>query len=63
MLLGGLIYTFNGFQTVVVYASEVKNHCRNVPLAIILALVLVLALYLGLQYAIYANCSTSVFSK
>ena len=48
---GGLIYTFNGFQTVVAYASEVKNPGRNVPLAIILALVLVLCLYLGLQYA------------
>ncbi|AIT08591.1 amino acid transporter [Candidatus Francisella endociliophora] len=48
---GGLIYTFNGFQTVVAYASEVKNPGRNVPLAIVLALVLVLILYLGLQYA------------
>lgn len=48
---GGLIYTFNGFQTVVSYASEVKNPGRNVPLAIFIALVLVLCLYLGLQYA------------
>lgn len=48
---GGLIYTFNGFQTVVAYASEVKNPGRNIPLAIVLALVLVLILYLGLQYA------------
>lgn len=51
IVAGGLIYTFNGFQTVVAYASEVKNPGRNVPLAIILALILVLALYLGLQYA------------
>ncbi|NDT66654.1 APC family permease, partial [Francisella tularensis subsp. holarctica] len=48
---GGLIYTFNGFQTVVAYASEVKNPGRNIPLAIILALLIVLVLYLGLQYA------------
>ncbi len=48
---GGLIYTFNGFQTVVAYASEVKNPGKNVTLAIFLALVLVLLLYLGLQYA------------
>ncbi|MGQ4001574.1 APC family permease [Francisellaceae bacterium CB299] len=48
---GGLIYTFNGFQTVVSYASEVKNPGRNVPLAIFIALLLVLCLYLGLQYA------------
>ncbi|MEY8701764.1 APC family permease [Francisella philomiragia] len=51
IVAGGLIYTFNGFQTVVAYASEVKNPGRNIPLAIILALLIVLALYLGLQYA------------
>ncbi|MFC4891469.1 APC family permease [Pseudofrancisella aestuarii] len=51
IVAGGLIYTFNGFQTVVAYASEVKNPGRNIPLAIILALVLVLFLYMGLQYA------------
>ncbi|MEY8766213.1 MULTISPECIES: APC family permease [Francisella] len=51
IVAGGLIYTFNGFQTVVAYASEVKNPGRNIPLAIILALLIVLTLYLGLQYA------------
>ncbi|MEY8767940.1 APC family permease [Francisella philomiragia] len=51
IVAGGLIYTFNGFQTVVAYASEVKNPGRNIPLAIILALLIVLVLYLGLQYA------------
>ncbi|KEI35921.1 amino acid permease-associated region precursor [Francisella sp. W12-1067] len=51
IVAGGLIYSFNGFQTVVAYASEVKNPSRNVPLAIIIALILVLALYTALQYA------------
>ncbi|ASG68128.1 amino acid transporter [Francisella halioticida] len=51
IVAGGLIYTFNGFQTVVAYASEVENPGRNVPLAIVLALALVLVLYLSLQYA------------
>lgn len=51
IVAGGLIYTFNGFQTVVAYASEVKNPGRNVPLAIVCALALVLVLYLALQYA------------
>ena len=51
IVAGGLIYTFNGFQTVVAYASEVKNPKRNIPLAIVLALGLVLVLYLCLQYA------------
>lgn len=51
IVAGGLIYTFNGFQTVVAYASEIENPKRNVPLAIVLSLGLVLVLYLGLQYA------------
>ncbi|MDE4953421.1 amino acid permease, partial [Francisella tularensis subsp. holarctica] len=48
---GGLVYTFNGFQIVVAYSSEIKNPTRNVPLAIILSLALLLLLYMGLQYA------------
>ena len=48
---GGLIYTFNGFQTIAAYGSEIKNPSRNIPLAIVLSVIVVLALYLGLQYA------------
>lgn len=51
IVTGGLIYTFNGFQTVVAYSSEMKNPGRNVPLAIFIALILVLILYMSLQYA------------
>ncbi|QLE78879.1 APC family permease [Francisella sp. Scap27] len=51
IVAGGLVYTFNGFQIVVAYSSEIKNPSRNVPLAIIFSLLLVLVLYLGLQYA------------
>ena len=51
IVAGGLVYTFNGFQIVVAYSSEIKNPSRNVPLAIIFSLLLVLVLYMGLQYA------------
>jgi amino acid transporter len=51
IVAGGLIYTFNGFQTIVAYASEVQNPKRNIPLAIFLSLAGVLVLYLGLEYA------------
>lgn len=50
IVAGGLIYTFNGFQTIVAYEVKLKIMVEMYPLAIILALVLVLALYLGLQY-------------
>ena len=51
IVIGGLVYTFNGFQIVVAYSSKINNPSRNVPLAIILSLALVLLLYMGLQYA------------
>ncbi|MCK5819176.1 MAG: APC family permease [Psychromonas sp.] len=47
----GLLYSFNGFQTSVAYASEIKNPKRNVPLSMLYSILIVLALYLLLQYA------------
>jgi len=51
----GLIYSFNGFQTSVAYASEIENPKRNVPISIITSIGIVLVLYLGLQYAFMAS--------
>ena len=50
----GLIYSFNGFQISVSFASEVKNPRRNVPLSIILSVLVILVVYLGLQFAFMA---------
>ena len=50
----GLIYSFNGFQTIVSYSSEVKNPKRNVPLSIILSVLVALTLYLLLQVGFMA---------
>ena len=47
----GLIYSFNGFQISVAYASEIENPKRNVPLSIVISIVVVMFLYMGLQYA------------
>lgn len=47
----GLLYSFNGFQTSVAYASEIKNPKRNVPLSMLYSILIVLVLYLLLQYA------------
>ena len=47
----GLIYSFNGFQVCLAFASEIKNPKRNIPLAITLSIVVVLILYMVLQYA------------
>ena len=47
----GLIYSYNGFQLSVAFASEIKNPRRNVPLSIIISVVLVMCVYMLLQLA------------
>ena len=50
MIAAGLVYSFNGFQMSVAYASEIENPKRNVPLSIIISVIIVMILYMGLQY-------------
>ena len=45
----GLIYSYNGFQVVVAFSSEVKNPRKNVPLAIVISISLVMLVYMALQ--------------
>ena len=47
----GLIYSYNGFQLSVAFASEIKNPKRNVPLSIIISIILVMIVYMLLQLA------------
>jgi len=47
----GLIYSFNGFQLAVAFASEIQKPRRNVPLSIILSIVVVMFVYMALQFA------------
>lgn len=47
----GLIYSFNGFQVSVSFASEIKNPKRNIPLSMIFSVLIILLVYMGLQYA------------
>ena len=47
----GLIYSYNGFQLSVSFASEIDNPRRNVPLSIIISILLVMGIYLLLQLA------------
>ncbi len=45
----GLIYSYNGFQLTVAFASEIENPKRNVPLSIIISVGLVMFVYMALQ--------------
>jgi amino acid transporter len=46
----GIVYSFNGFQSPVSFASEAKNPRRDVPIAIIVSILICGAIYVGLQY-------------
>ncbi|WP_444911158.1 APC family permease [Microbulbifer sp. PAAF003] len=51
----GLIYSFNGFQISVAFASEIKHPKRNIPLAVTLSITIMTLVYLALQYAFMAS--------
>lgn len=49
IISAGLIYSYNGFQLAVAFASEIENPKRNIPLSIILSIVIVMCVYMLLQ--------------
>jgi len=51
IMSGGIIYAFNGFQSVASFCSEAKNPARDIPLALIISVILGLIIYLLLQAA------------
>lgn len=60
ILTCGIIVAFNGFQTVVSFANEVKNPNKTIPLAMTLALLFCLAVYLLLQIAFIGGVPTNM---
>ena len=51
ILSTGIIIAFNGFQTVISFASEIKKPQRTIPLSLIVSVVFCLGVYLLLQVA------------
>ncbi|MBI2784995.1 MAG: APC family permease, partial [Legionella longbeachae] len=49
IISAGLIYSFNGFQLAVAFASEIENPKRNIALSIIFSIVIVMLVYMLLQ--------------
>lgn len=49
IISAGLIYSYNGFQLAVAFASEMENPKRNIPLSIVLSIVIVMCVYMLLQ--------------
>ncbi len=51
ILTTGIIVSFNGFQSIVSFASEIKKPERTIPLSLVISLVFCLGVYLLLQTA------------
>ena len=51
ILTTGIIIAFNGFQTIISFASEVKKPHKTIPLSIIISITFCLGVYLLLQVA------------
>lgn len=51
ILTTGIIISFNGFQSIVSFASEIKKPERTIPLALVISILCCLAIYLLLQVA------------
>lgn len=54
IMTSGIVYAFNGFQTIASFCAEAKHPARNVPRAMIIAILLSLGIYLLLQTAFIA---------
>lgn len=46
---GGVIFAFNGFQSIVNFAGEAKNPHRTIPIALVSSILICLVIYLILQ--------------
>ena len=62
ILTCGIVVAFNGFQTVISFANEVKNPTRNIRLSVALAIGFCLIVYLLLQIAFIGGVPTSALA-
>lgn len=59
LVSAGLIYSYNGFQTAVAFASEIENPRKNVRLSMIFSIVIVMIVYMALQLAFMGSMPKS----
>ncbi|MDF1796155.1 MAG: APC family permease [Coxiellaceae bacterium] len=59
----GIFYAFYGFSMISIFAAEIKNPRRNVPIALIVSVLLCLVIYLVLQVAFIGALPTATVLK
>jgi amino acid transporter len=63
IMTGGIIYAFNGFQTIASFCSEARNPKRDIPLALTIAIFVSLAVYLLLQTAFIGGVPSDMLAN
>ncbi|MCP4178535.1 MAG: APC family permease [bacterium] len=63
VVTSGIFYAFFGFQLIVLFASELKNPKKNIPISLISCIVLCLVIYLLLQIAFIGALPGDIISK
>ncbi len=59
----GIFYAFYGFSMISIFASEIKNPRRNVPIALIFSVVICLLIYIVLQMAFIGALPAHMVAK
>ena len=62
MIGAGMVYSFNGFQNIVSFSAEVGNPKRDIPLAMLFAIVITLGVYLLLEIAFIGALPTTTLA-
>lgn len=57
--IGGIVFSYQGFEQAIQLGGETRNPGRNIPLAVIGSMVIGVILYIGLQFAFLGALSPS----
>jgi len=63
ILTTGIIISFNGFQSIISFSSEVKNPKTTIPLSMLLAIILCTGVYLLLQIAFIGGMPSELLAS
>jgi amino acid transporter len=63
ILTTGIIISFNGFQSIVSFASEIKKPERTIPLSLVISLLFCLCVYVLLQVAFIGAIPTEMLNN
>ncbi len=59
----GVFYAFFGYSLIAIFAKEIKNPKKNIPLALAISVLICLLIYLVLQFAFIGALSPSMIAK